>query len=350
MIFLRHPLNHIGVHSGYENFIEKLPAENICYKEVFRRRSLERFDLRRRFYITKENKNKAKRIGGFYNGLSYLAEMETLKAVKINNARIVHNTFIEDNHGYLGQEQEKYKFTLIGTAHQPTSWWKYSGKNIDHVKQLTLLLALSEHDKSYFEKFMPGRVRLVRHGVDTIFFRITKPIEERSCRILFVGNWLRDLNFFETVVSQILNASREILVDMVYSQSDLNNPIFKLCRFPQVTIHRSISNEQLLSLYNDSRLLFLPLVDSTANNSLLEASACGVPLITTGLPAIKEYTNKSFAYYYQGEKDCVEQIVENIKNNSVLKCRSEKARSFMESYFSSSITAKHHAAIYHEFL
>jgi len=276
--------------------------------------------------------------------------MEALKKASRFRAKVIHNTHAEDNHGYLGEYQKKNKFTLLATVHQPASWWKYYGKNMDYVKQLTLLLVLSEYDQSYFEKFMPGRVRVVRHGVDTDFFTIKKPIENRPHRLLFVGNWLRDISFLELVVTGIIAASKEIVVDLVLAQTDLHSPIFRLCRYPQVCIHCNISNEQLLALYNDSRLLFLPLIDSTANNSVLEASACGVPIITTGLPAVKEYTNDSFAYYYHSAKDCLEQIMETIKNDSMLKCRSTNARRFMELNFSSVRIAKEHADIYREFL
>lgn len=351
VLFLRHLLNHISVYSGYENFIKELNKENISYKEVFRLRALKRFDLYRKTYITRPNKKKANSIGPFYNTFSYLAEMETLKAAAKFHPRIIHNTFLEDNHGFLGNYKNKSNFRLVVTAHQPVSWWKYMNKNLKCLDDVDLLLTVTSREQEHFEQIMPGRVKLVHHAVDTNFFCVKNKIIERAYRLLFVGNWLRDTEFFERVVTSILQISKEIKIDMVYSiDTDINNPLFRLCKYPQVTLHRFISNEQLRDLYNDSRLLFLPLKDCTANNSLLEALACGIPVVTTDLPGIKDYTNSCIAYCYKNEKDCLEFILETIKDDELLKERSAEARNFICSSFSLSQIAGEHAKIYRELM
>ena len=43
------------------------------------------------------------------------------------------------------------------------------------------------------------------------------------------------------------------------------------------------------SLYQQSDMLFLPLTQSTANNTLLEGIACGLPVVSTNLPSIHAY-------------------------------------------------------------
>ena len=42
-------------------------------------------------------------------------------------------------------------------------------------------------------------------------------------------------------------------------------------------------------LYQQSHVLFLPLKEATANNALVEGLSCGLPIVTTLLPSVREY-------------------------------------------------------------
>lgn len=350
LVLLRHAFAHIGIHSGYENFIMGLKDEHISYAEVQRTRSLQRFDLRRRMFYTRANKKKAGEIGAYYDVFSYIAEMDALRTVQSTGAKLLHNTHIEDNHGYLGAAKTKKAYALIATAHQPVSWWKFSGKNVAILQQLDQLIALNAGSADFFEQYIPGRVQLLQHGVDTDFFHVNKSIAERPLRILFVGNWLRDLAFLETVLDTVLKRDTEIMVDLVFPKSnDVNSPVFRLCRHPHVTMHHRISDEALCRLYNDSRLLFIPFIDATANNALLEAAACGLPMVTTGLAAVKEYSDASYSYYYKEAKDCTEYILQTIRDGTVLQQQSVTARKHAER-FCIAKSAKAHATLYRQYL
>jgi len=194
-------------------------------------------------------------------------------------------------------------------------------------------------------------VRLAHHGVDTDFFSSTVEISKRPYRLLFVGNWLRDTQFFERVVSRLVSIAPDILIDMVYSvDKDINNPLFKLCKYPQVNIHRFIPDEALLRLYNHTRLLFLPLKDSSANNALLEGLSCGVPVVVTDLPGTRDYTNDCVAYHYKNEKDCLDYILETMYDDRALHQGSKAAVEFARSNFSLQKVAAEHANIYRELL
>lgn len=349
-MLLRQRFNHIGEYSGYENFIRGLKDSGIGYKEVTRKKSISRFDIHSRLMLNKFDKTAIKNIGAYYNKLSFLGEAEAFEVLKQANGSIIHNTHLEDNHGFLGLYKSKKKFSLIATSHQPTSWWKYTNKNVQLLQQLDMLICFNEMCKEYFENYIQGRVIKIHHAVDTNFFKSDISIEGRPHRILFVGNWLRNVVFFEKVISELIRVVPEVYVDIVYKRgNDLNDPIFKLCRSKNVNIHQGISNEELRKLYNSSRILFLPLIDSTANNALLEAAACGLSVVTTDLESTREYSSCGYTYYYKQKNDCLEYLLETIKNDGLLQKQSDAATHFIQN-FSMRKAAEKHAELYREFI
>jgi glycosyltransferase involved in cell wall biosynthesis len=57
-----------------------------------------------------------------------------------------------------------------------------------------------------------------------------------------------------------------------------------------VTLYRDhLDDAEFLEQYQQSDILFLPLLQCTANNALLEGIACGLPVVSTCLPSMKAY-------------------------------------------------------------
>jgi len=94
----------------------------------------------------------------------------------------------------------------------------------------------------------------------------------------------------------------------------------------------------------------LPLFDATANNSILEAAACGVPVITNNLEGTKEYSCGEYAYYYNNKQDCLDYLIHLLTDENELLKRSLAAREYAIQNFSIKRIAAEHARLYKQFI
>jgi glycosyltransferase involved in cell wall biosynthesis len=185
--------------------------------------------------------------------------------------------------GYLG------KFPpVIASFHQPPEILQQVLNN-EIVRLLDHVIVYCGSQASYFERFLEStRVSIVPHGIDTEYFRPARRKADVVFKCLTVGFWLRDFETLWKVVTK-LRGCADIEFHLVTSKQIPPEP------FTQVKFYQSLDDDVLLRLYQDSDLLFMPLLDSAANNAILEAAACGLPIVSSAVGGVLEYTDQSFA-------------------------------------------------------
>ncbi len=239
--------------------------------------------------------------GLYHNTRHLFTEYEAFKVAKKIKPGYLHVAFMEDTLGYLADKKKELPCKLFATSHQPPAWWKMTQKNIETVKALDGLIVLSNEAKAFFDKIIPGRVAYIPHGVDTTFFDY-QPREQSSPvkRILFVGNWLRDFETFVRTVEMLeTNEQGKYAYDMVYPgmPESPGNPLHRLMKYNNITWYKNIPDNQLKQLYYNAALLCIPFTDATGNNALLEAAACGTPILTTRLSSIVDCFGSDDNFY-----------------------------------------------------
>ena len=192
--------------------------------------------------------------------------------------------------GILSHAAPAIRSRLIVCFHQPPSWWRLHWRDANLLDGLGGIVSLCEEQRNYFVSLTLTPVTLIRHGVSLDFFTPSDRRPDGPPRLLVVGHWLRDFDTLAASVELVWQSHPQVEVECVIPPIARNAPaLLRLARDSRVRWHAGISAEKLRDLYRQATLLFLPLLDASANNSIVEALACGLPIVSSKVGGITEY-------------------------------------------------------------
>ena len=342
ILLLREQIEWMGDHSGYdllfENLLQEYPSK---FKQIriSRKRHLKSkiLDIFISPFFPKINYNTSYK----YDRFLAIAELKLLWNQLFNKYDLLHITFIERNFGLL-QKLEK-KLNIIGTVHQPPGWWKMIHRKPEIVSSFKSLIVLSTEQLKFFDEYLPERTYFIPLGVDTKFFKPANNINARdklnNPRFVFCGTWLRDFNTLTMIIDELITKNPYFKFDLVIPPHTIHHGdpnLHRIARHSQVKWHSKLTDNELLKVYQEACVLILPIIDATSNHTLLEAIACGLPVVTNNVGGIPDYTNKTFATLLPvGEVEIfVDSISKIIENQSEYEKKSLAARSFAKKNFS----------------
>lgn len=213
-------------------------------------------------------------------------ELRAAFACCVGGVDIVH--FLDGEHApqYLPRFLRRLSHSAaktVVTFHQPPSLLADLVPG-ELLGWLDYVILMAPSQAPFFQSYLDqDRVSVLLHGVDTEFFRPRpQPRGGRQLRCICAGHWLRDWKAVSRTAAA-LRYDRDITFDIVTNRAtDLDN-------LPNVRVHKGLDDLALADLYREMDVLFLPLSDSTANNTVLEAIASGLPVVSTDLEAIRAY-------------------------------------------------------------
>jgi len=216
--------------------------------------------------------------------------------------RCVHYIYPETSLQQSWRWKGRHKFVL--TVHQPREYLERMRQQVVHegffhgLEAADAVVATDPESLEAYRAYAPqARLETIPHGIDTEFFRPVLDSGERSV-ILTMGNWLRDYECWAKVVRALLVQVPTVEFVVIANPDILRHASAALgTRSSRVQFSTGLSDLELRAAYARAQLMFLPLKDSAANNSILESLAMGLPIVVTDLPATRFYVGTEAGCY-----------------------------------------------------
>jgi len=270
-IIVHHRSIHHAKNSGYGRLVDFMPNAQILNK-----RQLIPYRIAK-FIGSKSNQN-----AGIYNSDSVLKEIELFKLLIKNRkeSTVVHYLNGERDIRYaINNSRFFLKTKFCATFHKPPELLEQQISNKAYLEKLNGAIAVGANQVEFLKNWLNiDKVKYIPHGVDTDFFT-PDASKVKNHTLLFVGQHLRDFEAFNYCIPRIADKIKELRVNVV-----MRKDFFKfITPHPSISLHSDVNDNELKEFYQEANLLFLPLLNSTACNSILEAMACGLPIITTDI-------------------------------------------------------------------
>ena len=201
---------------------------------------------------------------------------------------------------------------LVATFHLPADdvAQRFECIQRNELANLDGAILVSSHDLERYASWLGRKkVMYIPHGVDTDVFSPVPFRPRPIARFLFVGMMMRDFETAHRVFDQCRhdNIEAEFIVVTPKGGASFFTGCTNICQLS------NIGELDLIDLYRKSDALFLPLLNSTANNAILEAMACGVPVISTNVGGVPDYVDSTAGWLLPpGDFDSAYTLVRDI--------------------------------------
>lgn len=251
-------------------------------------------------------------ISEWYQLSSIEIEQKISQKIQKSSVDLVHFLWAERDLGYINWLHKKSVPPICCTFHICSDTLPRVIKKRDFIKRLNAVILMSNSQRDFFETcgLDRSRIHVIPHGIDTNFFKPELNVDKyKQFTVLSVGSYRRNFPLMRKVF-KAFERDQNVLFKVISSKSNLDY----FSDLTNVQFQYGLDENSLLEAYQTASCLLLTVENATANNALLEAMACGLPIISEKIGGIPEYVDDSFSQL--SDPGSVEQITDAINELS----------------------------------
>ena len=251
----------------------------------------------------------------------------------------------------------KQKHNLVATIHHPIHrdrelaiqaeqgrlmrmlkkrWYSFLTMQEQVVNKLEHIITVSETSKSDIVSAFdvnPNKVTVIGNGVDTSVFRPQPDIQRDSFRLITTSSSDQPLKGLPVLLEAIANLKTQFpelhleIIGTLKSGGATEQKLAQLGLTHHVTFSSGISTEELVEKYARATIAVCPSLYEGFGLPLIEAMACGIPVVTSDGGALKEVAGDAAHIFAAGDSQhLTEQLNTLLRDQAKQRQFSKKSR------------------------
>lgn len=237
---------------------------------------------------------------------------------------------------------------VVVSVHCSARRWETVWLRPDGYAQADEVILTSESQRPCVARHVPAeRIRTILHGVVASHFTPPEHRKPRGkFRLFMMGDTERDHEFAAQIAARLPADRFEWRIRTVALEKSF------YAGLPSVNLLPRLSDAEMLAEYRQADLLAMPMLDSAANNVILESMACGTPVMVNRVGGIPEYVDPACNFLMNNDRnpdEWVEKLLWLERNRDVAERLRPATRAWAEK-FDWKLIAEDYRAMYRDVL